>query len=260
VMVRMVLGGNDPDTASVTVPATPGVHVMSSVYVAVSPGSTEIVSPVPPDAGGGTVSVNPAPIPPTSVTVCCDPGVGALSVIVSVAVSIVVTVGVNVTVIVQLESAPMPPSLALQLSFSLKSAAFGPVIVIPVMFSPMFTLDDTVTGIVGLGCVPTGTAPKLMFMVERLTVTVAPVPESMTVCGLFDALSVTVSVAVFVPSGAAGLNVTVMVHVRPAASVAGAAGQVFICENAAAFAPVIVNAPLAAKVSGPGPEFVSVSI
>src|SRR5208283_4888223 len=117
--------------------------------MAVSPGSTVTVNPLPPDGGGGTVSVNPAPIPPNSVTVCCDPGVGALSVIVSVAVSIVVTVGVNVTVIVQLESAPMPPSSALQLSFSLKSAAFGPVIVMFVMFKPMFTLEDTLTGIVG---------------------------------------------------------------------------------------------------------------
>src|SRR5208282_1739136 len=117
----------------------------------------------------------------------------------------------------------------------------------PVMFSPMFTLDDTVTCIVGLGCVPTGTAPKLMLVVDRVAVTVAPCPESITVCGLFEALSVTVTIAVFVPSGAAGLKVTVIVHVMPAASVAGAAGHVFVWPNAAAFAPVIANAPLAAN-------------
>src|SRR5208282_4808236 len=119
VIVRMVFGGSGASPASVIVPVTPGVHVITSVYTAVSPGSTVIVSPVPPDAGGGTVSVNPAPIPPSSDTVCCGPGDVALSVIVSVALSSVVTVGVNVTVIVQLESAPMPPSLALQLSLSL---------------------------------------------------------------------------------------------------------------------------------------------
>ena len=228
--------------------------------MAVSPGSTVMVNPVPPEAGGGTVSVNPGPVPPCSDTVCCGPGDVALSVIVSVAVSIVVTVGVNVTVIVQLDSAPMPPSSVLQLSLSLKSPACGPVIVMLVMFSAMFTLDDTRTGIVGLGCVPTATAPKLMLVVESVAVTVAPCPESITTCGLFEALSVTVSVAVFVPSGAAGLNVTVIVHVNPAANVAGAAGQVFVSVNAAAFAPVIANAPLAANVNGPGPEFVSVSI
>src|SRR5208283_2010009 len=98
VMVRIVLGGRDPDPVSVTVPITPGLHVIISVYVAVSPGSTVMMSPVPPDAGGGTVSANPGP-PPASDTVCGLPA--ALSKIFTVALSgwtpNVRAVGISVT-------------------------------------------------------------------------------------------------------------------------------------------------------------------
>jgi hypothetical protein len=104
VMVRIVLGGSDPDPISVTVPVTPGAHVTSSVYVAVSPGSTEITSPVPPEAGGGTVSVNPGP-PSFSDTVCGLVVFAALSKMFSVALSVVVIEGVTITSIVHEEPA-----------------------------------------------------------------------------------------------------------------------------------------------------------
>lgn len=54
-----------------------------------------------------------------------------------------------------------------------------------------------------------------------------PVPDSGTVCGLLAALSVTTSVPVRAPA-TVGANVTLMVQVPAAASVAGLAGQVLV--------------------------------
>ena len=54
-----------------------------------------------------------------------------------------------------------------------------------------------------------------------------PVPVSGTICGLKAALSVTVSVPVRAPT-TVGANVTFIVQVPAAASVAGLTGQVFV--------------------------------
>jgi len=57
---------------------------------------------------------------------------------------------------------------------------------------------------------------------------VTPVPLSCAVCGLFEALSLTVSVPVRTPS-AVGVKVTEILQLPPAASVAGAIGHVEVC-------------------------------
>ena len=57
---------------------------------------------------------------------------------------------------------------------------------------------------------------------------VTPVPLSCAVCGVFEALSPTVSVPVRTPS-AVGVKVTETLQLPPAASVAGAIGHVEVC-------------------------------
>jgi len=54
---------------------------------------------------------------------------------------------------------------------------------------------------------------------------VTPAPLNCAVCGLLEALSLTVRVPVSEPS-AIGVNVTVILHFAPAAKVLGAMGQV----------------------------------
>jgi hypothetical protein len=72
---------------------------------------------------------------------------------------------------------------------------------------------------------PTVTEPKFWLAGLKLTEEpLVPVPVSAAVCGLFDALSLTVSVPVSVPDDA-GLKVTVIVHEALAASVCGETGQ-----------------------------------
>jgi hypothetical protein len=211
--------------------------------------------PGDPLGAGIGVNVNPAPIPPVSVTVCGDAGDVALSMITSVALCSVVTVGLNVTVIMQLESFP---TLGRQPLVCVKSVALAGVMVMLVTLSPMLTLAERVT--VMLGDIPTGTGPKLRLVVERPAVTLAPLPDSDTVCGLLEALFMTVSVALSVLSGGVGAKVSVIVQEIPAASVAGEAGQLFDCLKSAASVPEIPNAPVAANVSGPGPELVSMMV
>ena len=84
----------------------------------------------------------------------------------------------------------------------------------------------------------------------RLTAGAIPVPVRLAVCGLFVALSVTVRVPVRVPP-AVGVNVTLMVQVSPAATLAP---QLFVCPKSPLLVPVnvmlvSVNAVLWALVS-----------
>jgi hypothetical protein len=83
-----------------------------------------------------------------------------------------------------------------------------------------------------------------------------PVPDSATAWGLPEALSVIESVAARAPI-AAGVNVTLMVHFALAASVAFAAGHVFVCEKSPLFVPLIAMLEI---VSGAVPLFVSVTL
>ena len=59
-----------------------------------------------------------------------------------------------------------------------------------------------------------------------------PVPESDTVCGLVDELSVMTSFPVRVPM-AVGVKVIETVQLAPAASVCGANGQFVVCAKSA---------------------------
>ena len=72
-------------------------------------------------------------------------------------------------------------------------------------------------------------------MGERLGNAV-PVPESVAVCGLFVALSVTVNVPLRVPV-AVGVKVTLIVQAAPAAMLAP---QVFVCPKSPPSVPVNV--------------------
>ena len=62
---------------------------------------------------------------------------------------------------------------------------------------------------------PTATVPKLREVGDKVT-GLAPVPFTAIVCGLLAALSVMVTVAVFVPK-TVGVNVTVILHFAPGA-------------------------------------------
>ena len=63
--------------------------------------------------------------------------------------------------------------------------------------------------------------------VESLIAGCAPVPAKLTVCGLLAALSLIVIAPVSAPP-AVGVNVTLIVQLAAAASVAGASGQLLV--------------------------------
>ena len=73
----------------------------------------------------------------------------------------------------------------------------------------------------------------------KYVVVVVPVPPSATDCGLSDALSVKVKLALRAPF-APGVKVTLMVQELPAASVLLPLGQVFVCAKSDAFVPLMV--------------------
>lgn len=83
-----------------------------------------------------------------------------------------------------------------------------------------------------------------------------PLPESEMLCGLPLALSLMEMVAERAPA-AAGTNVALMAHWPPAAKVLGERGQVVVSEKSPGLAP---TRPMLKMVSGPVPEFVSVTV
>jgi hypothetical protein len=161
---------------------------------------------------GLTVTL-PAAVPvPESATVC-----GLLvaeSVKVRVAVRLPAAAGLNTTVTVQLaEAARLVPQVLLE---SVKSAASVPVTAMLLMVTAAEALLVRVTDFAP-PALPTATEYQLRL--DGLTVRVeaaVPVPERATVCGLFVAESVKVSVAVRLPA-AAGWNSTVTVQLAEAA-------------------------------------------
>jgi hypothetical protein len=84
-----------------------------------------------------------------------------------------------------------------------------------------------------------------------VTVGGTPLPVSVTVCGLPEALSVSVSVPVRAPL-AVGVNVTLIVQLPPAAIVEGESGQLFVCAKSPVLAMPVIN-------KGPVPEFVIIT-
>jgi hypothetical protein len=85
-----------------------------------------------------------------------------------------------------------------------------------------------------LGMVEGG--PKVKEAAERLASGRPPVPVRLTVCVPLGALSVKVKVAVQDPT-AAGVNVTLIVQLAPAARVDVLAGQVLVWEKSPALVP-----------------------
>src|ERR1700704_6414186 len=85
------------------------------------------------------------------------------------------------------------------------------------MFSGTFLLlvRDTVAGTL---LVPSAIEPKLKVMGNIVTGT-TPMPARLTICGLLLALSVIVTAAALAPTDV-GTNVTVTLHIAPAAKVA----------------------------------------
>ena len=91
--------------------------------------------------------------------------------------------------------------------------------------------------------------PKLKLVGEKLTLAATPVPDSVTVCGLPVALSVTVTVPGWLPR-AVGVNVTLMEQLAPAAT---EAPQVLACAYCAL-------ATMLVMLSAAVPELVSVMV
>jgi hypothetical protein len=135
----------------------------------------------------------------------------ALSLTLNFPVRVPVPVGVNVTPIVQLDLAAR---LVVQVVVeTLKS----PVVEITMLLSVTLCLLLSVNTFAGL-VVPTTRAGYVA--VAGVNVTGAmPVPDSGTVCGLFEALSVIVRFPVRAPSWV-GVKVTLILQLFPAASVA----------------------------------------
>lgn len=118
--------------------------------------------------------------------------------------------GLNVTVILQLAlgDTELP-----QVLVWLKSEALVPLKLTPVIFK-VAVLLALVSVTVCTALPPTATLPKLNAVGERLTM--VPLPDSETVCGLVLALSLTLSVPVRLPI-TVGVKVTLMVHLAPPA-------------------------------------------
>lgn len=210
------------------------------------PGVSETAGP----EGGGDVEL-PVPL---SAAACGLPD--ASSVIVRLALRLPVADGENVTDTEQEAPAGTVLGLVGHVVVHPKSPGFVPDTAMLESVSAAVPEFVSVTG-AGKLDVPICCEPKLRLVGDRVTLgaggggAAAPVPLSDAVCGLPDALSVIVRLALRVPV-ADGENVTEAAHDAPAASVLP---HVFVCAKSAAFEPEtemleIVNAAL--------PEFVSV--
>lgn len=147
---------------------------------------------------------------PLRLTFCGLPE--ALSVKVSAPEAVPVAVGVNVTPTLQLApAARLVPQV-------LPAIAKGPVIpTLEIVSGVLWRLVSvTLTGALVL---PTATVPKFNALADKVTdeFELLPVPLRVTVCGLFPALSVKVSVPVAAPV-AVGVNVTPTLQPAPAAT------------------------------------------
>ena len=89
-----------------------------------------------------------------------------------------------------------------------------------------------------------------LFIITVLFIPVIPVPVRATVCGLPDALSDTLTLAVLEPV-VVGVNVALIVQLDPEPNVAP---QVFVCEKSPALVPVM---EILLIVNVEPPEFVN---
>jgi hypothetical protein len=147
-----------------------------------------------------------------------------------------VTLGVNVILMAHAAPGANDPP---QVLVSEKSPLFVPPTVTPVMFSTAVPLLVSVTAWAAVG-VPTNWVPKATDVLPRLTLGIPPVPLSTMMCGVPMVLSVMWIVAVRLPS-ALGVNVTLIVHIPPAAT---EVPQVLVSEKSPGFAPIKAMLPM----------------
>ena len=162
--------------------------------------------------------------------------------------------GENVTLTAQFRPAPkLAPQVFAEM---LKSAAFAPVRVILVMVNEAVPLLVSVT-VCALVVAPTTMFPKERlpgFRVTAGTGGVTPVPESVALSGLLDALVRKVKDAVLAPS-AVGVKVTLTMQLLPAARLAP--HGLLEMAKSPAFAPV---SEIFVIVTADGPVFVNVTV
>jgi hypothetical protein len=170
--------------------------------------------------------------------------------------------GLNTMMIVQLPSpATLPPATHVELDSIAKSPAFPRVGLKGAMLTTLRlemlsgVLPRLVSVTVSRELLPTGCAPKLSDVAERLTAVPVPVPLRLTVCGLFAALSLIESVAVRLPV-AVGVNVTLTMQVLLGVTVAPVQVSVLLPKSLA-FVPPIVTVEI---VRLPDPVLVTVSV
>jgi hypothetical protein len=179
---------------------------------------------------------------PLKLTLCGL--LGSLSAMTRVADRTSAAVGLNSTLIVQFPGpATLPPATQVELDRIAKSPAFVPVGVRGAKLTTLRlemlsgVLPRLVSVTVFIEVLPTGCAPKLSDVVER--VTAVPMPLRLTVCGLLAALSIIERVAVRLPV-AEGVKVTLTAQVALGISVAPEQVSALLA-NAPAFVPLIVT-------------------
>jgi len=153
--------------------------------------------------------------------------VPALSMTVSVPVRVPVADGVNVTLIVHLAAGDRFPP---QLLVSAKSPVTATLLIVRVA-------DPVLVSVAGCAplVLPTFVLVKVREAGATLAEFVTPVPDRAAVWGLPVALSLTVKVAVLLPT-AAGVNVTLIVQLAPAARLEP---QVWVCAKSPLSVPLI---------------------
>ncbi len=136
----------------------------------------------------------------------------ALSVTRIDAVRVPAALGVNKTLMAQF---PPAGTDGVQLFDCEKSPALVPVMVTLATDNEVLPVLNSVTPPAGL-VVPTLVLPKVMVLLLKLTVAAVPIPVRDAVCGLPEALSMTVMLAWRVPA-AAGVNSTLIEQLVPSA-------------------------------------------
>ena len=167
-----------------------------------------------------------------------------MSLIPNVALREPVAVGLKVTLTMQLE---LGLSELPQVLVWLKSERFVPLRLTPLMVTLVLELVLVTVTVCAVLLVPTGTLPKLREVGETLTM--VPLPDSATVCGLVLALSLTLSVPLRVPI-AVGVKVTLMVHLAPPARLLP---QLLVCEKSPLVVMLVMlseTVPVLVRVTG----------
>jgi hypothetical protein len=197
-------------------------------------------------AGAGATPV------PESAAVCGEPL--ALSATLTVAESAPVAAGLKVTVMLQLDPAA---TLVPQVLVWENDVGFVPAMLMPCpvpfrLSAPVPVFLSEMAWVAAEE--PTVVLAKVRVAGVRLTAGAVPVPVRDAVCGEPLALSATLTVA-FSDPAAAGLKVTVMLQLAPAATLVP---QVLVCENDVGFVPVmLMPCPVPFNVRAAFPVFLS---